>query len=403
MASLSDTLIANSAQQLNKGVDVSGDLMSGVQAGVQLATAKEQVEQKKTQVADMKMELQTKQATAMMNRTKAAMFAQSPAAFDSIMKANENYANSIGLPYNGEALRAAYKDPNLRLAAQKEINTVLQGGVSKNPQAIIDFFGSDSPAIFEHLQNASYANAKVKGEQGFKASESALERASREKIAGINAQGKIDAKGAGASGGLTMGEKARDVKFAKDFSAFFDSGGAAGIEANLESLDKSLTDLEQGKTTQAEGFVPDMIGNVAFPKTANVRTNVTGVLIQGLKDTFGGQLSDGERKAMVESAYVASADPKDNAKRVKALADKIRAGARAKELAGQYFEENGTLKGFKGTKSFSIGDKTVSLDPGGDAPQMNADIEAKKQAAIKAGYSPEEVDAYVQKLMNAGK
>ena len=34
---------------------------------------------------------------------------------------------------------------------------------------------------------------------------------------------------------------------------------------------------------------------------------------------------------------------------------------------------------------------------------MNADIEAKKQAAIKAGYSPEEVDAYVQKLMNARK
>lgn len=395
MGSLTQVLAAG---QPIPDVDVAGNLNEGLKAGINLATAKEQVESTKMKVADQKMELATKQATAMTNRTKAAMFAQSPAAFESIMKANEAYANSINVPYNAEALRAAWKDPNLRLAAQRETNRVMAGGQIQNPQAIIDFYGSDSPAIFEHLQNASYA-AGVK-KQGFD-QQTKIEQMgndSAERIAAMNNEAKL-AKQGGA--GLTMGEKARDVKFAKDFSTFFDSGGAAGIEANLESIDKSLTTLEQGKTTQAEGFVPDMVGNVMFPETANVRSNVTAVLIQGLKDTFGGQLSDGERKAMVESAYVASADPKQNAARIKALSNKIKAGARAKELAGQYFEDHGTLKGFKGTDSFNIGGKTVKFDPKGGQETSGIDINAKIKAAKDAGYSPEEIDAYIKK--NASK
>ena len=356
MASLTQVL-ASSNEAPIKDVDIAGNLNEGLKAGMNLATAKEQVESTKMKVADQKLELVTKQATAMTNRTKAAMFAQSPAAFESIMKANEAYANSINVPYNSEALRAAWKDPNLRLAAQRETNRVMAGGQLSNPQAIVDFYGSDSPAIFDHLQNASYKAGVVKQGQDFELEKQRRALEAQKDIAGM----KIDSKE--KTPGLSIGEKARDVKFAKEFSEFFDTGGAAGIEANLESLDKSLTTLEQGKTTQVEGFVPDIVGNIAFPKTANVRTNVTGVLIQGLKDTFGGQLSDGERKAMVESAYVASADPQDNANRVKSLANKIKAGARAKELAGQYFEENGTLKGFKGTKSFDIGNKTVSFDP----------------------------------------
>lgn len=397
MASLTEVLAAGNAPPI-EDVNIAGNLNEGLKAGMNLATAKEQVDSTKMKVAEQKLELATKQATAMTNRTKAAMFAQSPAAFESIMKANEAYANSINVPYNSEALRAAWKDPNLRLAAQRETNRVMAGGQIQNPQAIIDFYGSDSPAIFDHLQNASYAAGVKKQGQDFELEKQRRAIEGQKEIAGM----KIDSKE--KTSGLTMGEKARDVKFAKEYAGFFDSGGAAGIEANLESLDKSLETLKKGKTTQAEGFVPDIIGNIAFPETANVRTNVTGVLIQGLKDTFGGQLSDGERKAMVESAYVASADPKDNAKRVEALANKIKAGARAKEQAGQYFEQHGTLKGFEGTKSFRIGEKTVNLDPEkSKLPTADIGIEAKRQAAIKAGYSPEEVDTYIQKLMNAGK
>lgn len=161
MASFTETIAANN-QGPTESVDIAGNLSKGLQTGMQLASVKDQLESQKLKLSEQKLDLQTKQATAMVNRTKAAMFAQSPAAFDSMMKSNEAYANSINVPYNAEALRAAYKDPALRMAAQKEINKVLQGGISENPQAVIDFFGSESPAIFDYLQNASYANAQKK-------------------------------------------------------------------------------------------------------------------------------------------------------------------------------------------------------------------------------------------------
>lgn len=407
MASLTEVLGANNAPP-TQGIDISGNVSSGLKAGIQLATAAEQVDAQKTQLEEQKLQLNQNKFKAIdgilksLNRMNPSVakiaapkmkqqlqgYGADPAIIDTMLADPEfgrSYASLSSL-LTGEALN----DPKKLGSAlqQMEDAGLLHEGITSAMEARKSMFERDRAA----QQNTQYY-AGLKNQKD---------------IATMNNETKL-AKNSTATNQLTVGDKARDTKFAKEYSGFFDAGGAAGVEANLSSLDESLKTLEQGKTTQLEGFVPDIVGNAVFPQTANVRTNITGVLIQGLKDTFGGQLSDGERKAMVESAYVASADPKDNAKRVKALADKIKAGARAKELAGQYFETNGTLKGFKGTKSFDIGGKTVNFNQGEAAPtanqrsQVSADIEAKKQKAIQAGYSPAEVEAYVQKLMNVGK
>lgn len=245
------------AKQASQGPD-AGDITAGVQAGVQLATAKEQIDQQKTKAADMKLELQTKQASAMLNRTKAAMFAQSPAAFESIMKSNEDYANSIGVPYNGEALRSVYKDEALRLAAQKEINVVQNGGVSKNPQAILDYLGQASPDLLSAVQNSAYSNATTQNKFGQETkieSMKANAEIEKAKIMAAAQMGKQEARNLYTSNRLYL----KDIKPFEELmtqsdktKSIIEDIKAGGVTANPNikaDIEDTLSSLSSGKST----------------------------------------------------------------------------------------------------------------------------------------------------------
>ncbi len=261
MASLTEVLAA----QPNESADIAGNLGKGLQVGMQLASAKDQLESQKMKVTEQKLELQTKQATAMMNRTKAAMFAQSPAQFESMMKSNEAYANSINVPYNSEALRAAYKDPSLRLAAQKEINKVLQGGVSENPQAIIDFFGSESTMIFEYLQNASYANAQR--QQGF------------------DQQTKIENLGnASAERIAALGLKKTEMQTEKDITKEFRKE-SRNLDDDLKKADDLMTLVTKAKE-RFEKYSESSPGGTGPLVTLGGTSSIGSADAQALKSTF---------------------------------------------------------------------------------------------------------------------
>lgn len=419
MASSLSELISASPEQGNPAAAA----VDGVKAGLGLAQAQEQVQSAKLQVEAQKADLATKQASTV-NSLLTNLARANPVIAKKMVKQVRERLIQLGADPD-IADYTISDDANRQ--RQVAFSDMASGKLSSDPEAALRYFQS-AGQVLGWDEGAKNFDLALKRQQEDKKMAQAAAQDDKElaqknqqfyaglknqkDIASMNNETKLAKTPSG--GGPTIGEKARDTKFAKDYSAFFDSGGAATIEANLSSLDDSLSALEKGKTSKYTGLLGETAQNFIDPETANVRTNVTGVLIQGLKDTFGGQLSDGERKAMVESAYVASAEPKDNAKRVRALADKIKAAARAKEMAGQYFEENGTLKGFKGTESFNIGGKTVKIGPPKDsaqstsAPQQqtasaSSGLEAKRQAAIDAGYSPAEVDAYVQKLMNARK
>jgi len=370
------TLVETLGAQANPTVDIAGSLGEGIKTGIQLATAKEQVEQKKTQTEAMKEQLAQAKFQSFDSMMKTLNRASNPAIAKQLAKGMKNRFQQMG--FDPAIIDITVSDPNFGRVYQN-ISDAMSGKIQNNPQSL-------AQALQSFQDAGMFAEGMTTLENSLKRSqeEKKMSQQNSQFYASLNAQ-----KEKIPGGGLTKGEQMRDTQFAKKYSEFFDAGGAATIEANLASLQDSIDTLEAGNTTQAEGFVPDKVGDVVFPKTANVRTNVTGVLIQGLKDTFGGQLSDGERKAMVESAYVSSADPKDNAKRVKALAEKIKEGARAKQAAGEYFEQNGTLKGFKGTSSFNIGGKKVNFDPGGEGES--------------AGISPENIELTPQEIQSANK
>jgi hypothetical protein len=388
MASLVQTL---GAQSNDVGGGISEGLSSGLKAGVQLATAKEQVESAKVKLQEQKSELIAKQA-ATANSLLTNLARANPAIAKKMLKQVREKLINLGADPD-VADYTISDDANRK--RQIAFSQMAGNKLTQNPQSAQEYMQGLADLV-GYDQAAQMFDAEFKRRQ--------QDKQMSQEASMLNK--RLAAAQESKAAPVSVGEKARDVSFAKEYSQFFDAGGYAGVEANLKSLDTSLDALKAGKATKAEGFVPDKIGEVFFPDTAEIRTNVTSVLIQGLKDTFGGQLSDGERRAMVESAYVSAADPKANAKRIEALKSKILEAAKAKEEAAQYFEENGTLAGYKGTKRFSIEGKTVDVSPEKEAPAKDSasmDIEAKKQKAIQAGYSPAEVEAYVQKLMNARK
>lgn len=264
MASFTETIAANN-QAPTEGVDIAGNLSKGLQTGMQLASVKDQLESQKMKLADQKIELLTKQATAMTNRTKSAMFAQSPAAFESIMKSNEAYANSINMPYNSEALRAAWKDPNLRLAAQKEINNVLAGGILQNPQAVVDFYGEQSPIILDYLQNATYANAqnKIKNDQATKIE--AMGNASNERVAAM---------------GINKTQATADKEVAKEYRK-----ESRNLDDDLKKADDLMLLVTKAKDRFDE-YSKDSIGGTGPLVTLGGTTSIANSKTQALKSTF---------------------------------------------------------------------------------------------------------------------
>ena len=77
-------------------------------------------------------------------------------------------------------------------------------------------------------------------------------------------------------------------------------------------------------------------------------------MIQGnLRQVLGGQFASKEGEQLLNRAFNIAQPGADNLKRLKSLQTQIEEAAAVKVAAGEYFEEFGTLKGFKPPKTTS--------------------------------------------------
>lgn len=154
------------------------------------------------------------------------------------------------------------------------------------------------------------------------------------------------AKGKGAQEGI----KALDKDYAKDYNDFTTSGAIQG-QKSIEKLKEIVNQMKEDQKSLVESgggrlsALPDFMRSrksVAWRDNARTAANAT------LKSLFGGQLSDGERKAAAEEFYN---DKLGNEENIQILEQKI---AQMEDkysnevMKAQYFEKNGTLAGFAG-------------------------------------------------------
>jgi len=165
---------------------------------------------------------------------------------------------------------------------------------------------------------------------------------------------------------LTPAQKKVDEVFAKDYSANYVSGGAADARKSLSQLTDVIGRLELGTENLSGpvmGNMPDAYNNLMNPNMVDVKETISEVVQRNLRVILGAAFTAKEGEGLIARAYNPALDEKINAKRVRRLMTAMEQALDAKDKAAQYYEDNGTMNGFKGTANFSMSDFDNVLDP----------------------------------------
>jgi hypothetical protein len=159
---------------------------------------------------------------------------------------------------------------------------------------------------------------------------------------------------------LTPGEEAVDKDFGKEYSDFALKGGSASVEAKLAPLEEAVLALESDTslTGPVRGIVPDVLRKITNPKAIEVKQAVEKGVQESLRQVLGAQFTEKEGESLLRRTFDPQLPPLVVAKRVRNVVQQLREAAKAKQAAGDYFKENGTMKGFN-AKPFSVD----SIDP----------------------------------------
>jgi len=147
-----------------------------------------------------------------------------------------------------------------------------------------------------------------------------------------------------------------DKTFAKDIFIPYLAGGKADTEKNLIQLRLAKKALESGQnlTGPATALTPDFIKYFTNPEAINVREAVEEVAQRNLRQVLGGQFAMLEGAQLIKRAYNDGLPEDMNLQRVNRLISSIEQAAQAKENMISYFEENGSLWGYRGERPEDI-------------------------------------------------
>lgn len=146
------------------------------------------------------------------------------------------------------------------------------------------------------------------------------------------------------------GQGALDTAFAKDYADWVAGGGYADVEKQLGQLRGASQALatDTSLTGPFVGMMPDRMRNITNPQAMAVRDQVLEVVQRNLRMILGPQFTEREGAMLMRRAYNEQQPAAENKTRVDRLITQIEAAAKAKANAAQYFEQHGTLQGWKG-------------------------------------------------------
>jgi hypothetical protein len=148
---------------------------------------------------------------------------------------------------------------------------------------------------------------------------------------------------------LTPGQKKLDESAAADIYQW-QSGGGQDMVAQIAQLKPVIEDLEAGKSITGVGVAiqPDILLAMTNPDALQSRETVEEVVQRNLRAVLGAQFTAAEGERLISRAFNPKLPPEENAKRVRRLFLQMSSAAEQKQAMVDYFNDNGTLRGFKG-------------------------------------------------------
>jgi hypothetical protein len=185
----------------------------------------------------------------------------------------------------------------------------------------------------------------------------------------------------GKEGGMdfTPGEKAVDQQIAKEYASWI-TGGGAQAASRINKINDVINRIEEGEDLSGPvvGFTLEKlpgIASVVYPGAQDAKDVVESVVQTDLRAVLGGQFAASENAALVRRAYNPSLGEEKNKKRLQLLLLQMQKVADEKNRTMNFFEANGTIKGFKYTpytyNDFLTYDQLKRLDEG-ESPESIA-------------------------------
>lgn len=163
---------------------------------------------------------------------------------------------------------------------------------------------------------------------------------------------RIDDKKRGGGGvgvDLTKGEEKRDETFGTNYEQ-----NAADYNRNqvqLAQLEDAMVLMESNPGVSGNIIVenlPNFLKPYANTDGTIARERIYEVVQGSLRQILGAQFTQQEGELIMERAFNPNLPVEENIKRVRALAEMLRANSAMDKAKLDYFDTNGTLKGFKG-------------------------------------------------------
>jgi hypothetical protein len=208
----------------------------------------------------------------------------------------------------------------------------------------------------------------------------------RAKLAGELGENKAALKALGiGEPDISKGQEAVDRAYGKDFAAW-KTGGAANAEKSLAQLRDVQTVLADPRTTLTGpiiGAIPDSL--LAFTNTGekaiSTRELTQEIVQRSLREILGAQFTQKEGEALLARTYNPRLSEGENRKRLGRLVVQLQTAYADKQAAADYFEEHGTLTGFKGRASVTARELEDGLD---EKPDVNAPASGGSTVQMKS-------------------
>ncbi len=144
-----------------------------------------------------------------------------------------------------------------------------------------------------------------------------------------------------------------EEKSAQDLVDFTVGGGFSDVQKGLTQLENAKQILKQqpeGKVTGKLIGVQDDTGILKYtnPVAQDTKEQVQEIAQRNLRLILGPQFTAKEGEALINRVYNPALPQSVNVKRLELLQDQMTSAAKTKQEAVDYYNANGTLKGFKG-------------------------------------------------------
>jgi len=142
-------------------------------------------------------------------------------------------------------------------------------------------------------------------------------------------------------------------------------GERAQSASRIRQLDAVVNVLDTKKriTGPVLGITPDVVLSFVNPQSREARANAERIIQEGLRATLGAQFTQREGEAFLSRAFDPKAPQDDNARRLRAIVDQMKASAADRQSMLEYMqgEGRGSLVGYRG-RIPTIGDFYQAID-----------------------------------------